>query len=168
MKSIDRIRSLVRGWAGPDQGEAWEAAERLELARSTRSTPKTTARFTSRSGARMYANAKSSRLTNGWNAPDNSADSELISSLRVLRGRSRALVRDAPYAKRAKVVVVNNVIGTGIGMQAQVKNRNGKLIVEVNAAIEAAWHEWCEAENCHTGGRLHFADLERQLMGQVF
>lgn len=118
--------------------------------------------------SRVYANAKTSRLTNGWNAPNDSADSELISSLMTLRARSRALVRDAPYAKRAKIVVVNNVIGSGIGMQAQVKNQRGRLMDDVNNAIEAAWAEWCCAENCHTGGRLHFSDLERQLMGQVF
>lgn len=117
---------------------------------------------------RMYHSARASRLTAGWDAPNNSADSELVSSLMVLRARSRALVRDAPYAKRAKVVVVNNIIGTGIGVQAQVKFPRGKLMEDVNAGIEAAWHEWCEADSCHTGGRLHFSDLERQLMGQVF
>lgn len=119
-------------------------------------------------GTRMYHNAQASRLTGGWNTPNNSSDAELISSLVALRGRSRALIRDAPYAKRAKVAVVNNIIGTGIGMQAQARSPRGKLLDDVNDAIEAAWMEWCVGENCHTGGRLHFSDLERQLMGQVF
>lgn len=119
-------------------------------------------------GTRMYHNARQSRLTVGWSASDTSADTELVASLRVLRARSRALVRDAPYAKRAKVVVVNNVIGTGIGMQAQVRFPRGELMEKVNAGIEAAWSEWCEAENCHTGGRLSFPDMERHLIGQVF
>lgn len=116
----------------------------------------------------MYASALASRLTNGWSAPNDSADSQLVSSLLQLRSRSRALVRDASYAKRAKTVVMNNVIGTGIGMQAQVKNQRGKLQDDTNDAIERAWSEWCRADSCHTGGRLHFSDLERQLMGQVF
>lgn len=139
---------------------------RMRLARwiagGRRSAPRAT-------GTRMYHNARSSRLTVGWNAPNNSADSELVSSLVTLRARSRALVRDAPYAKRAKIVVVNNIVGTGIGMQAQVKTARGnKLDDAANTAIEEAWAEWCEAESCHTGGRLHFSDMERQLMGQVF
>jgi capsid protein len=56
-----------------------------------------------------------------------SADSELVSSLTQLRTRSRALIRDVSYAKRAQVIVVNNVIGTGIGMQAQVMNSRGEM-----------------------------------------
>lgn len=121
-----------------------------------------------RRAVRQYAAARQSRLTAGWYAPNNSADSELVSSLTQLRARSRALVRDAPYAKRARTIVVNNVIGSGIGMQAQVANQRGKLIDRVNADIESAWAAWCAADSCHTGGKLNFADLERQAMAQIF
>lgn len=117
---------------------------------------------------RMYAAARNSRLTADWYAPNNSADSELVSSLTQLRARSRTLVRDASYAKRAKIVVMNNVVGTGIGMQAQVKNQRGNLIDSVNDGIETVFADWSRAENCHTGGKLHFADLERQAIGQIF
>jgi len=117
---------------------------------------------------RMYQSAKNSRLTAGWSAPTTSADTELYTSLRVLRGRSRALVRDAAYAKRAKVVVVNNVIGAGMGMQGNVRTADAKLLKAVNDGIESAWTEWARAENCHTGGAMHFNDLERAAMGQVF
>jgi lambda family phage portal protein len=120
-------------------------------------------------GARMYASAKSSRLTSDWQSSNTSADSELVSSLTKLRGRSRQLVRDASYAKRAKVLVVNNVIGwSGIGMQAQVKTNGGTLIPRINDDIEEQWDEWCSAENCHTGGRLHFAHFERALQAEIF
>jgi lambda family phage portal protein len=118
--------------------------------------------------ARMYHAAEGGRLTSGWRAPNSSADTELVGSLQKLRSRSRALVRDAGYAKRAKVIVVNNVVGGGIGMQAQVKNQRGRLLQKVNDDIERAWCEWSRAVNCHTGGKLHFADLERLAMGQIF
>ena len=118
--------------------------------------------------ARMYAAARASRLTAGWQAPNSSADAELVSSLTTLRGRSRALVRDAAYAKRAKVIVQNNVIGAGIGMQAQVMSTRDTLREDINDAIEEAWRQWCYAEQCHTGGTLCFADLERAVMGQIF
>jgi len=118
--------------------------------------------------SRMYSAAQASRLTSGWNPANGSSDAELASSLRQLRSRSRSLVRDASYAKRAKVVVVNNVIGSGIGMQAQVKTSRDDLNERVNDAIEESWSEWSEALNCHTGGRLAFPLLERALLGQVF
>jgi lambda family phage portal protein len=121
-----------------------------------------------RHDTRMYQAARASRLTAGFGTSTTSADSELVSSLTNLRNRSRALVRDASYAKRAKVIVQNNVIGSGIGMQAQVMSTRDELRENVNDAIEEAWREWCCAEYCHTGGTLHFADFERALMGQVF
>jgi len=116
---------------------------------------------------RMYNSARPSRLAGGW-APNSSADQELVTSLTSLRGRARQLVRDASYAKRGKVIVVNNVIGAGIGMQAQVKTTRGELNDPVNDAIEWAFIDWSKAENCHTGGVLHFHDFERAMMGQIF
>lgn len=117
---------------------------------------------------RSYAAAQVSRLTGSWTPANSSADSELVSSLTTMRARARSLVRDASYAKRAKVLVVNNVVGTGIGMQAQVKTNAGKLNARVNEDIERAFEEWCSADSCHTGGRLSFKNLERALMAQVF
>lgn len=117
---------------------------------------------------RQYASARGSRLSADWIASNSSADAELVTSLTTLRSRSRSLVRDVSYAKRAKLVVVNNVIGTGIGMQAQVITSRGDLATRTNDGIEAAWRTWCQAENCHTGGRLAFRNLERALMTQVF
>jgi lambda family phage portal protein len=118
---------------------------------------------------RAYASAKNTRTTVGFGSSGNSsADAELSSSLTQLRARSRQMVRDSAYAKRAKVLVVNNVIGTGIGMQAQSMTTRGVLNERVNADIEATWCEWAAADSCHTGGSLHFHDLERAAMGQVF
>jgi lambda family phage portal protein len=142
--SLDRLRQAVARWVAPAQGGQ---------------AP----------GRRMYAAARGSRLTPGLGAGGNSsADAELASSLTQLRARSRQMVRDSAHAKRAKVLVQNNVVGTGVGMQAQVMGTRGALRTDINAAIEAAWCEWSIGANCHTGGRLHFSDLERALMGQVF
>jgi lambda family phage portal protein len=118
--------------------------------------------------ARMYATAKQSRLTAGWGTIDSSADTELVSSLPQLRSRSRAVVRDAPYAKRAKVIVQNNVIGAGIGLQAKVRTARDEIKRPTNDAIEEAWKDWARGENCHTGGELDFEDMERQAVGQIF
>ncbi len=117
---------------------------------------------------RQYAASQQSRLTAGWTAGTSSADTEIRTSLTNLRARSRQLCRDNPHAKRARVLTINNVIGSGIGLQAQVKSSRSDLRKSVNDAIEAAWKTWACAENCHTGGTLHFADFERALMSEVF
>ena len=118
------------------------------------------------SGKRRYAGAKTSRLL--FNAAPTSADTELYTSHAALRDRSRALCRDNPYAKRAKELTVNNIIGPGMGLQAQVKNQRHRLLRPINDGIERAWLDWSRAEHCHTGGSLHFADFERAAMGEVF
>jgi len=117
---------------------------------------------------RMYYSAKSSRLTAGFSSSDTSADSELSTSLQILRARSRQLVRDAPYAGRAQSIVVNNVIGGGIGLQAQVKKLDGALFDKVNDEIEEAHLEWSRATNCHMGGELSLFDIERWAIAQLF
>lgn len=117
---------------------------------------------------RMYANAVPSRLNNGFASWNSSADSELVTSLANLRTRSRQLVRDAAFAKNAKRVIVNNVIGTRVRLQSIVMNSRGGLNQGVNDSIEAAWDEWCGADSCHTGGTLDFSDMERMLIGQTF
>lgn len=117
---------------------------------------------------RAYHAAKTSRLTAGWGSSTTSADAELSHGLATLRNRSRALIRDNSYAKRARDVVVNNVVGVGIGMQAQVMTTRQALAERINADIERAWTDWTRADACHTGGVLAFADLERLAMCQVF
>jgi lambda family phage portal protein len=117
---------------------------------------------------RMYSLGRPGRLTSGFGTQTTSEDTELISSLRVARNRSRELVRDAAYAKRAKVIIQNNIIGSGVGMQAKVKTTRDEFNETVNDEIEEVWEEWSYAEACHTGRSLHFCDLELQAVGQVF
>ncbi len=117
---------------------------------------------------RQYAAARNSRLHTWSSASNGSADSELSLSLATLRSRSRKLMRDAPYAKRCRVIVVNNVVGSGVGLQAQVYNSRDELHARINTDIERAWRAWSKADTCHVGGALHFADLERLALAQIF
>ena len=118
---------------------------------------------------RVYQSARFPHRTTGFGSSgDSSADGELQSSLPQLRARSRQMIRDSAYAKRARAIVVNNVIGGGMGLQAQVQTTRDTPAEPVNSAIEAAWKLWTRAEQCHTGGAFCFPDLERAAMGQVF
>jgi lambda family phage portal protein len=125
-------------------------------------------RPTSQDYSRMYSNAVPSRFNQGFPSFNTSEDLELVSSLRNLRARSRSLARDAGYAKSARRVIVNNVIGQGVRIQPAVKTARGGFNERVNSGIGEAWARWMRAPNCHTGGSMHFHDLERQCMGQVF
>jgi lambda family phage portal protein len=116
----------------------------------------------------MYSLGRPGRLTAGFGRSTTSEDAELSSSLKMARNRSRELIRDAAYAKRAKVIVQNNVVGWGIGMQAKVLTSRDELNETINDEIEDQWEDWMKARNCHTGQVLHFNDLERMAIGEVF
>ncbi len=116
---------------------------------------------------RLYGGARITAQTYGFGGGNTSADAELATSLALLRSRSRVLMRDSSHAKRARNVIVNNVVGAGVGMQAQVMTTRDELATRVNDDIERVWAEWARAECCHTGGVLHFADLERAALAEV-
>ena len=116
---------------------------------------------------RMYEGAKVDRTSADWMALSSSADSEILTSLRVLRARSRQMIRDNPYALHGVRQIVNNVIGPGIGMQPRVTSPSGELETQINDKILEEWKEWCHKKTAHTGGLLHFHDIERIVMWQI-
>lgn len=115
---------------------------------------------------RQYAGAQMNRLTSDWQATNTSADSELRTSLRTLRFRTRQLIRDNDYAKNAIRTIKNNVIGKGISFQSQVlMRRSAKLDEKINQAIEKEWERWKVKGSCHTGGTLSLDEMERMIIG---
>ncbi|MDD5247823.1 MAG: phage portal protein [Rhodocyclaceae bacterium] len=139
--------------------KAWNDGREAERARA--------AKLKAGEGARAYAGAQVGRLTSDWNALSTSADSEILTSLRLLRARSRQLVRDNEHAKNAVRVVRSNVVGGGIGMQALVSNARGKLQDSINNQIEDTWGAWADRKTCHTAGLLGFADIEAVAISQI-
>jgi lambda family phage portal protein len=121
-----------------------------------------------RRAARMYGGARHTLTTAGFGGGTTSADAELKNSLVMLRSRSRQMVRDSAYARRAKSIIVNNTVGTGVAIQAMVRTTRDEPAKYVCDDIEWQWHHWMAADACHTGGALHFHDLERAAMGEVF
>lgn len=116
---------------------------------------------------RMYGGARPSRLSGGY-VSNSSADMELSTSLQNLRGKSRQLVRDASYAKHARRIVQNNVVGGGIGMQCRIKNTRDDRHNTLNETVEEVFEDWSCSDGFHTGGKLHLPDLERLVLGEVF
>ncbi|MGE0410027.1 MAG: phage portal protein, partial [Amphiplicatus sp.] len=123
-----------------------------------------------RAGARAYGGAIVDRLTSDWIAPGTSADSEIFGSLRILRNRSRAILRDYDFARAGARALVNNVVGRGVRLQMQVKmlRGEGKLATDINDAIETAFWDWGRAGNCDVTGRLSWADVQALAFRRIF
>ncbi|MDS9468611.1 phage portal protein [Paracoccus sp. MBLB3053] len=64
--------------------------------------------------AMNYDAASRGRRTEGWKAPATDGDAAAFGARERLRQLSRDMVRNRPYAARAREVVVSNVVGTGI------------------------------------------------------
>lgn len=120
---------------------------------------------------RAYNGATFNRQMLDWIASSTSQDAETRMALRALRNRSRDLGRNHDYVVNAFRTIMNNVVGTGVRMQSQIKTGrgpgSGKLDKNRNLAVEAAWTRWCRARNCHTGGTLSFSAIERLLIRAV-
>lgn len=115
---------------------------------------------------RSYSGANLNRLTADWVATGTNADSEIKSSLRPLRNRTRQLIRDNDYARQAIRSIVNNVVGIGVNFQSQVKLQRGNRIDQrITEQIESAWHAWCKSPDA--SGQLSFQDLERLAIRSV-
>lgn len=70
---------------------------------------------------RKYDGASRGRRAEGWLTGGTSADAAAAAGRRLLRDRSRDLVRNNPYAAKAVQVIVSNTIGTGIIGQARAQ-----------------------------------------------
>lgn len=118
---------------------------------------------------RMFGGAMFSRLTSDWVSTGTSQDAEVRGSARTLRNRARQLCRDNDYARAAVRVLVNNVVGTGVQFQSQVRMQRGggRLDSTINDAIESRWRDWCRKDSADVAGLLCFADIERLAMASV-
>jgi lambda family phage portal protein len=120
-------------------------------------------------GRRAYDAARWNRFSADFLAAGTSADAEIRGSLKTLRNRSRALVRDNPYARQAKRTTQINVIGArGIQMQPQVLRLSGDEKDERrNAELLAGWNRWCRPDSCDVTGRLSFHGIEMAVTGAL-
>ena len=101
---------------------------------------------------RSYEGAKVTRRTSGWYAPSTGPNAEIQGDLVTLRNRHRSLVRDNPWAKRARDALVNNVIGAGIVTQWSSPSRQQR------------WRDWWESTECDADGLTNGYGLQALVM----
>ncbi|MFC3180461.1 phage portal protein [Cypionkella sinensis] len=77
-----------------------------------------------------YDAASKGRRTYGWKAPSTDGDAAAMASRAQLRQLSRDMMRNRPYALRAREVVVTNVVGTGIAFSVDHKTQETRDKIE--------------------------------------
>jgi lambda family phage portal protein len=111
---------------------------------------------------RSYNGASHGRRTKGWKATGNSANAETLGSLNTLRNRSRELVRNNGYAKKAVRVLRNNIVGKGIRPAPYLSSKASDKIVK------DLWWRWAETKKCDFYGRKTIYGLQRQIASAIF
>lgn len=85
-----------------------------------------------------YEAAGTGRRAAGWDAPDGALNAIALPALPALRKRSRAAVRNDPYAFSAISKRVSNIIGTGITPRATIDD------AVIRAALRLLWEDWTD------------------------
>lgn len=116
-----------------------------------------------RDNLRRYDGAGFGRRTAGWRATGGSANMETRMDLVTLRYRSRDLVRNNPYAKRAIQAIATNTIGLGIRATPTPNGANKRAV----KAMLAAWKLWAETTECDYDGQDNFYGIQRLCMRSV-
>jgi lambda family phage portal protein len=108
---------------------------------------------------RNYDGGRPNRSNAGWNVNrGSSANTEIMHDLTYLRERSRDLVRNNPWAKRAVQIITTNVTGTGVRPSIP----KGKLAKVKQDRVMDAWRNWAETTECDFNGQFNFYGLMMQ------
>lgn len=85
-----------------------------------------------------YEGAAEGRRSSSWDAPDTGVNSLIMPALRNLRSRSRAAVRNDPYAFNAIDKRVSNLIGTGITPHPRLTDK------ALRKVMQELWEDWVD------------------------
>ncbi len=109
-------------------------------------------RHTPRRIKASYDAAGTGRRAAGWDAPEGALNTLAVPNLGRLRKRSRAAVRNDPYAFSAIDRRVSNLIGTGITPRARTKD------AALRSALHELWGDW--TDEADADGLLDFYGLQ--------
>ncbi|NEI52706.1 phage portal protein [Rhizobium leguminosarum] len=113
-------------------------------------------------GARMlYDGATKGRRAQGWRVSSTDANAENLPALGRLRDVARDMVRNNPYAARAKAGLKNNIVGPGI-FPSVVSPKKGE-----RAKLEELIKAHFDTPMCDVNGQLDLYGLQSLVMATV-
>ncbi len=112
--------------------------------------------------ARYYEAARPQRSTYGWLAGFTSANAETFGGLVTLRARSRELVRNNSYMRKAIGTLTGDCTGAGV----MVRPRTGD--VAIDKRITALWADWAGTNVCDAEGHYNIYGLQKLAVRSFF
>lgn len=118
-------------------------------------------RAVARAVQRNFKAGEDDRLAFGWTAIPTTADSVIHRHQRVLVARSREQATNNDHAKAFIRLCRQNIVGpNGVMLQAQARSGDGKLDMDLNKGLEAAWGEWGHRNNCDVTAQESWRSLQ--------
>ena len=99
-----------------------------------------------------------------WFTGSRDADGDILPDLKILRERSRYLIRNVPLATGAANTTCTNVIGTGLKLQSRIDRDvlplSEKEADKWEADAERLFRLWAESQECDLTRTLNFNGLQ--------
>jgi lambda family phage portal protein len=116
-----------------------------------------------------FGGAQGGRIYESWNPWTFSPNFEVHWASRLMRARTRQLVRDNPYVAGVIGAICENVVGDkGRTFRAKIKLADGKtLATATNKELERAWGQWGYPENASADGRDSWVDIQNLHIGTM-
>lgn len=117
---------------------------------------------------RMFKAGESDRLTMNWGTTPIPADVVIQRWQRTLVVRSREQAANNDHSRAYVRMCRQNIVGPqGIVLQAQVKDRKGKLDKETNEAIENSFMRWGHRDNCDITGAESWRAIQSSVIAAM-
>jgi lambda family phage portal protein len=117
---------------------------------------------------RYAPGADQSRLRNDWLTSVKSMTSLLSAEWKTLVARSEFATRTNAYAKSARTVIIDHVVGSGLRPFAAVRLMNGKRLDSVNKILERDWERFNDQGVRDGNSHKTFYDSQRLAIGTIF
>lgn len=117
---------------------------------------------------RYAPGADQSRLRNDWLTSIKSMTSLLSAEYKTLVARSEFATRTNAYAKSARTVIIDHVVGSGLRPFASVRLMNGNRLDSVNKILERDWARFNDQGIRDGNSHKTFYDSQRLALGTIF
>jgi len=152
---IERARALARAFSTSFAAASGASAGASSGARHASGSPGWGAR---------YAASRPTSLGEGWSPVTKPINQIIASESAIIRARVQQLVRDFPYFKRARDVMVNYTVGRGLRYEPRVLDADNNLDRAVNRQLEDAWKRW--SDEVDLGRAMDIYGIQRLAKGQ--
>ena len=107
------------------------------------------------SNRRSFDAARQDRIVSSWTTADQTVNQSLLSSLRIMRARSRAFFRDSEYGRKFAILVKTNVVGhAGFSLKVDCRYPDGRVDQEDSARVGRAYRRWARAGHFDVTGKM--------------